>query len=152
MLLWFCSLQVTCPFPLHPAEQQYGMCVPVSLLQDAFFSQSSSVTVSCLLETPFILTGPAPSFHSLPSCLCSDFKLSMMCTDTFKAGWVVWLFVCFNNTLKNYFQKVWYVTKFCPIICKAARGMRHQLFARAFVSVRPNTWINLSRAIKVRDS
>lgn len=139
MLLCFCSLQVACALPLRPAEQQYGMCVSVSLLQDAFFSQSSSVTVSCLLETPFILTSPAPSCHSLPSSQLTFLPLLWFCLSYPWCVLILLKLVClgffFNNTFKIYFQKVWYV-KFCPIICKAARGMRHQLFARTFVSVR----------------
>lgn len=55
-----------------------------------------------------------------------------------------------RSTSKIYFQKVWCVRKFCCIICKAARGMRHQLFARIFLSDRPRTWINLFRAVKSR--
>lgn len=88
MLLCFCSLQLICPFYLHPVQQQSGMNVPVSLLQDAFFSQSSSVTASCLFERPFTPKNPAPfsltacsqlTFLPLP-CFC---LLSLLCPDTF---------------------------------------------------------------------
>lgn len=66
MLLCFCSLHLICPFYLHPVQQQSGMNVPVSLLQDTFFALSSSVTVSCLFERPFTPNSPAP--FSLTAC------------------------------------------------------------------------------------
>lgn len=147
MLLCFCSLHLICPFYLHPVQQQSGMNVPVSLLQDTFFSLSSSVTVSCLFERPFTPNSPAP--FSLTACSQLTFLpiawfclLSMLCPDTFNYFWVPSIF----------FQRVWQVRKFCQIICKAARGMKHQLFARIFVSVKPSTWINLFRAVKSRKS
>lgn len=64
MLLYFCSLQLLVFLSIQ-VQQESVMYVPVSLLQDAFFSYTSSVTVSCLLETPSALTSPAPSSHPL---------------------------------------------------------------------------------------
>lgn len=109
MLLCFCSLHLICPFYLHPVQQKSGMNVPVSLLQDVFFSQSS-VIVSCPFERPFTPNSPAP--FSLTACSQLTFLpiawfclLSILCSDTFNYFWVPSIFFRGCGKLGNFVKE-----------------------------------------------